>query len=402
MGAPSVLTSRGERPTRDDMLARARALAPALRARAARAEELRRLPEETEADFHASGLFRMVQPARVGGAELDYRLLLDSAAEVAKACASSAWNLANLASHHWMLALFPAPAQDEIWGESPDHLIASALIFPAGRAKRVAGGYRLSGHWPFSSGVDNSAWNMLGGTVESGDGGATALRIFLVPRADYRILDTWHAMGLAGTGSKDVAAEDIFVPEHRTLAIEDLQNGTPPGLARNPAPLYRLPVFPLFPYILSGVALGIAEGAYETHLAALKSRVATYSGTKVGDFQSMQIKTAEAGALIDTAGMLMRGACDRAAEMAAAGQAPDALAKARYRRDGAFSVGLCVRAVDLLFKLSGGGGIYTRNPMQRIFRDTHAVASHIAFNFDAVGATYARAALGLPLDNPTL
>ena len=113
--------------------------------RAARAEELRRLPEETEADFHASGLFRMVQPARVGGAELDYRLLLDSAAEVAKACASSAWNLANLASHHWMLALFPAPAQDEIWGESPDHLIASALIFPAGRAKRVAGGYRLSG-----------------------------------------------------------------------------------------------------------------------------------------------------------------------------------------------------------------------------------------------------------------
>ncbi len=392
---------RDQRPTREEMLARARALVPALRERAARAEELRRLPDETEADFHATGLFRMVQPARVGGAELDYRLLLDAASEIARACASSAWNLANLASHHWMLALFPEAAQNEIWGESPDHLIASALIFPAGRARRVTGGYRLSGRWPFSSGVDNSAWNMLGGTIVHGDG-TPELRIFLVPRADYHILDTWYAMGLAATGSKDVKADDVFVPEHRTLAIEDLKNGTPPGLEINPAPLYKLPVFPLFPFILSGVALGIAEGAYESHLNALKSRVATYSGAKVGDFQSVQIKTAEAAALIDTAGILMRNVCDHAAAMAAASQQPDALTKARYRRDGAFSVSLCVRAVDLIFGLAGGSGIYARNPMQQTFRDAHAVASHIVFNFDAMGITYTRAALGLPLDNPTL
>jgi 3-hydroxy-9,10-secoandrosta-1,3,5(10)-triene-9,17-dione monooxygenase len=301
-----------------------------------------------------------------------------------------------------MLALFPEAAQNEIWSESPDHLIASALIFPAGHARRVTGGYRLSGRWPFSSGVDNSAWNMLGGTIERDDGDEPELRIFLVPRSDYRILDTWHAMGLAATGSKDVAAEDVFVPEHRTLAIEDLKNGTPPGIEVNAAPLYKLPVFPLFPFILSGVALGIAEGAYEAHLNALESRIATYSGAKVGDFQSVQIKTAEVAAMIDSAGMLMRNACDHAAAMAAASHQPDALTKARYRRDGAFSVSLCTRAVDLIFSLAGGSGIYTRNPMQRAFRDAHAVASHIVFNFDAIGVTYARAALGLPLDNPTL
>src|SRR6195952_3688921 len=150
------------------MLDRARALIPRLRERAARTEELRRLPPETERDLHDAGLFRIVQPERVGGSEFDYVALVDFAETIGLADASVAWNLANLSSHHWMLAMFDPRAQDAVWRENADALIASSFVFPAGRASKVDGGYVLRGRWPFSSGVDSSGWNMLAGIVGAG------------------------------------------------------------------------------------------------------------------------------------------------------------------------------------------------------------------------------------------
>ncbi|HLI19911.1 MAG TPA: acyl-CoA dehydrogenase family protein, partial [Stellaceae bacterium] len=145
--------------------ARARALVPSLRARATEAETLRRIPDETIADLHKSGLFRMLQPQRVGGSELPYRALVELGAILAEGCGSTAWVVANLASHHWMLAMWPEAAQNEVWGVSPDDLIGSALVFPSGKATAVTDGYMLSGRWPFSSGVDPSRWNFVGGIV---------------------------------------------------------------------------------------------------------------------------------------------------------------------------------------------------------------------------------------------
>src|SRR5262249_41800682 len=156
---------RAAAPRFEELLARAEALIPVLRERAPRAEQLRRLPDETIADLHTSGLFRMLQPARVGGSELPYRALFELTAVVGRGCGSTAWVLANLAAHHWLLGMWHPEAQHEIWGESPDSLISSALIFARGRAQRVSGGYRLSGRWPFSSGIDPSAWNVFGAVV---------------------------------------------------------------------------------------------------------------------------------------------------------------------------------------------------------------------------------------------
>src|ERR1700726_3434731 len=134
------------------MATRARALIPQLRDRAARTEELRRLPPETERDLHETGLFRIVQPKRLGGSEFDYVALVDCAEILGKAAASVAWNFANLASHHWMLGMFDKRAQDLVWNKDVNALIASSFIFPAGRARKVDGGYVLRGSWPFSSG----------------------------------------------------------------------------------------------------------------------------------------------------------------------------------------------------------------------------------------------------------
>ncbi len=184
-----------------------------------------------------------------------------------------------------------------MWNDNPDALIASSFVFPAGRARRAKGGYVIKGRWPFSSGVEPSEWNMLAGIVSSEDETeAPDYRVFLVHRDDYRIIDTWNAMGLRGTGSHDVEIEELFVPENMTLAVSALRGGATPGSDVNPGALYRIPVFALFPYVLSGVALGNALGCLDDYLATARRRVSTYNGAQLGEFQSTQIKVATAAA----------------------------------------------------------------------------------------------------------
>jgi 3-hydroxy-9,10-secoandrosta-1,3,5(10)-triene-9,17-dione monooxygenase len=386
-----------------DMVARARALLPRLRDRAVRTEELRGLPPETERDLHDAGLFRIVQPRRVGGSELDYVALVDCAEMLGRADASVAWNLANLASHHWMLAMFDKRAQDAVWEKDPNVLIASSFIFPAGRAKKVDGGYRLRGSWPFSSGVASCDWNMLASVVSSDDeADGIEYRIFLVHKNDYGILDTWNAAGLRGTGSNDVEVRDAFIAEPLTVAVSDLAGGPTPGSAVNPNALYALPVFSMFPYVLSGVALGNAQACLDDYVDVTRQRASTYNRTKLGDLQSTQIKIAEASAKIDAARLIMRSSCIEAMAEARRGHIQDMVTKTRLRRDGAYSVNLCTEAVSLLFAASGARGLFTTGVLQRQFRDAHAINSHLAFNFDAAGTNYGRVALGLPSENLTL
>jgi 3-hydroxy-9,10-secoandrosta-1,3,5(10)-triene-9,17-dione monooxygenase len=385
------------------IVARARALIPILRERAPKTEALRRLPPETERDLHDAGLFRIVQPKRVGGAELDYVALVDCADALGQGDASVAWNFANLASHHWMLGMFPRQAQDAVWGKDANALIASSFIFAAGRAKKVDGGYVLNGHWPFSSGVESSDWNMLASVVSSDDDAdGIEYRIFLLNKGDYRINDTWNATGLCGTGSNDVKVTDAFIAEQMTIAVSDLTGGRTPGSAANPNALYALPVFSLFPYVLSGVGLGNAQACLNDYVEFARHRASTYNRAKLSDLQTTQIKIAEASAKIDAARLVMRTNCIDAMADVRRGRIPDIADKTRLRRDGAFSVNLCTEAVSLLFAASGARSLFTSGALQRQFRDAHAVNSHLAFNFDAAGTNYGRVALGLPSENLTL
>ncbi len=373
---------RAEPPRFEDLLARAEALIPVLRERAPQAEQLRRLPDETIADLHSSGLFRMLQPARVGGSELPYRALFELTAVIGQGCGSTAWVLGNLAAHHWLLGMWHPEAQDEIWGESPDSLISSALAFARGRARRVEGGYRLSGRWPFSSGIDPSAWNMFGAVVSDEETGQSEHRMFLVPASDYTIIDTWQVIGLAGTGSKDVEVADVFVPAYRTLATERIKGGPNRGSELNPGTLYKLPAVSLFAFAIAGVSLGIARGAIRHFAETTRNRLSAYTGKNLADFTNIQVHL------------------DEATRITEAGVVPSIEQRARYRRDGAFAATLCTRAVDLLFTATGGAAIYERNPIQRAFRDVHAANAHYVLTWDVNGAIYGRVALGLPPDAP--
>jgi 3-hydroxy-9,10-secoandrosta-1,3,5(10)-triene-9,17-dione monooxygenase len=379
--------------TGTDLWQKAEALLPKLKERAPKCEELRRLPDDTLRDFHDAQLFRIHQPKRVGGAELEFAAVVTYGALFARVCASTAWNWVNFAAHHMMLGMFPPQAQDEIWGSSVDALIASSFVFPAGKARKVQDGYLLSGRWPFSSGVDPSEWNMLAGLARLDDNLPPEQRIFLVPRPRYKVIDTWFAGGLRGTGSNDVEVAEVFVPEHMTLAVADTKGGPTPGSAVNPGILFQLPVFALFPYMLSGVALGIAEGLIEDY----KPASGKMTGARVAEIQSTQIRLAEATAYARISRLVQLSNC-REAEA----KMPDMKTKARYRLEGAYAVDWAVRAVDVMFGLYGAGGLYESGPVARAFRDAHAVKQHFSFNTDIAGTTYGRVALGLASDNPTL
>jgi len=386
-------------PSFEMLKARARALVPSLRARATECEELRRIPDESIADLHKSGLFRMLQPKRVGGSELAYRAMVELSAILAEGCGSTSWVVANLASHHWMLAMWPEQAQNEVWGESPDHLIGSALVFPSGKATAVADGYVLSGRWPFSSGVDPSQWNFVGGIVHDAKDKPVEQRCFLVAAGDYRVIDTWYAAGLRGTGSKDIEMKDVFVPAHRSLPLTALVGGgTAPGCAINPAPLYKLPVLGLFAFVVSGVSLGLARGAIGDFTQQMHSRIATYSGRRLADLANLQLKIGEASALADTAEALMLKGCDEAMALTESGVPPTIEQKARWRRDGAYAASLCTEAVNMIFAATGGGGVYLNQPIQRAFRDAHAANAHYALSWDVNGTQWGRIALGLPAE----
>jgi len=380
---------------------KAESLLPVLRERAAQCEALRRLPDETLRDFHDAELFRIHQPRRVGGAELAFDAVVTFGALLARACASTSWVWVNYAAHHMMLGMFPREVQDEVWNASRDALIASSFVFPAARAKKVKDGYVLSGRWPFSSGVHPSEWNMLAGLAFLDDNAPPEQRVFMLHKSQYTVIDNWYAGGLRGTGSMDVEAKDAFVPEHRTLAVADTKGGPTPGSAVNPGPLFQLPVFALFPYMLSGVALGIAEGMISdfTNRSNSSGRM---TGARVNEIQSTQIRLSEATAYARGSRVVQETNCREAEGMIAAGKVPDALTKARYRLEGAYAVEWAVRAADVMFGLSGAGGLYESGSAARAFRDAHAVKQHFSFNTDIAGTTYGRVALGLPGDNPTL
>lgn len=199
-----------KQPDRATLVERAAALVPALRERAAKTEELRRLPDETVADLVDTGLLRCLQPRRFGGYELDYGCQLDLAAELGRGCGSTAWVAVLLACHPWLLGMFEPEAQEEVWGDDPDTLVATSWGVQQVEAAAVDGGLQVRGHWKYSSGIDHCRWVQVFAPVP--EEGGVRPTIALVPSTDFRVERTWSAHGLAGTGSNDVVMDGAFVP----------------------------------------------------------------------------------------------------------------------------------------------------------------------------------------------
>jgi len=382
--------------TPEEYLQRVRALIPAIRERALPAERLRRLPEETFAEFQEAGLFRCLQPKRYGGYELDPGTLYQAVMEIGAVCGSTAWILGVIGIHNWHLALFAPQAQDDVWGKDTGIQVSTSLA-PTGTVTRVDGGFRLRGRWSFSSGCDFCQWAALGGLVPPlGDGDPPDMRTFLVPRSDYTIDDTWYAVGLCGTGSKDVVVDDAFVPEYRTHSYRDAFYLTNPGAAVNDAPLYRLPFGLVFPACISSPAIGVALGALEAFRDQTTIRISPRDRSRVAEDPFAQLALAEAAAEVTAASDRLLGNFAEAMRTVRDGTALSLAQRARYRWDTAKAVDRSVRAVDRLFEASGGRGVFLDNPIQRAWRDVHAIRAHAGNNLERAAFVFGRSEFGLP------
>lgn len=374
--------------THDRLLERARAMVPTLTARAKEADRLRRLPDETIAAFKDAGFFRMLQPKRWGGLEVDPQTFFEVQATLARACPSSAWVLGVVAVHAWQLALFPEAAQSEVWGQDSSTLISSSYA-PTGKVERVPGGFKVSGRWSFSSGSDHCQWVFLGGMVPpEGDMKVPEMRTFLLPRRDYRIEDTWHVVALRGTGSNDVVVDGAFVPEHRTHKLIDGYKRQSPGNALNPAPLYKLPFGQIFVRSVSTTSIGIAQGALDVYRDVAAKRVAAGDGSKVAEDAHAQLVAARAATLIDEVRLVLRRNFEEMMELARAGAEIPIERRVQFRFESSLAVEKCVEAVDLLFTASGGRAIFLESPILRFFLDVHGARAHYANNPDKPGRNF--------------
>jgi 3-hydroxy-9,10-secoandrosta-1,3,5(10)-triene-9,17-dione monooxygenase len=375
----------------DSYLRAARDVCSAIAGRAATCESLRRLPDETFERFQGSGLLRALQPSRWGGFELHPLTFFEAVADVAAACPSSAWFLSVIGIHSWQLGLFPEQAQQDVWGKDGSVLISSSYA-PTGTVERVEGGFRLSGRWSFSSGCDHCTWVFLGGVAASEDD-TPDMRTFLLPRSDYRIIDNWHVCGLAGTGSKDIVVDGAFVPEHRTHRFLDAYLFQNPGQAVNTGALFRLPFGCLFSFAISVPAIGAARGALDAYRSYMQAKVAAYDGSKVADDPFAQRRLSEAALEIAAAEADLHETWKAMYAQAEAGEEIPLRARARARWTAANIVLRGVRAVDLLFEASGGRALFLDNPMQRYFRDVHAMRNHALNNPDKASQVFGFAEL---------
>jgi 3-hydroxy-9,10-secoandrosta-1,3,5(10)-triene-9,17-dione monooxygenase len=377
-------------------LERVRALLPILRGRAASAEKLRRLPDETFVDFQEAGLFRALQPKRYGGYELDPGTFYQAVMEVGAVCGSSAWILGVIGVHNWHLAILPPQAQEDVWGENTSVQLSTSLA-PTGTVERVEGGYRLRGRWSFSSGCDFCQWAVLGGIVPPVEQGQPPdARVFLVPRRDYVIDDNWHVMGLCATGSKDIVVDDALVPEYRTHSYQDAFHLKHPGTAINDAPLYRLPFGLVFANGITAPAIGAALGALDAFREQSLRRINLRDQTRVAEDPFTQYRLAEAAAAISAARDRVLGNFAEMMRLARAGEEIPLTARARCKWDAGKAIDWSVKGVDWLFEASGGRGIFLDNPIQRAWRDVHAMRAHAGNNPERAAFVFSRSEFGLP------
>jgi 3-hydroxy-9,10-secoandrosta-1,3,5(10)-triene-9,17-dione monooxygenase len=372
---------------------RVRALFPAIRERAAGAEERRSISLESAQDFLDAGLARILVPKRFGGLELGIQAWVDVSAEIAKADASHGWCASLMTHHPHYLAQFPDAAQRAVWADGPDVAIAATLT-PTAKVEIVDGGYNvISCAIPYLSGINHSSWVIVSGMVATNTEAAPIWTMLLVPPGKFRSEDTWDTVGMRGTGSNTVVVENVFVPKEYTLAVEDLLLATAPGAQFGKTPLYDTPWVTYGPLTFLGPMLGAARGALEDYRAWTERRISLF-GSAVAEYTSIQVDFSRTEADLDAADLLMR----RCAEVAESAHRKDERLRARCYRDHVRASELIVGAVDTIMKIGGAAVYASSNSIQRAWRDIHFASSHVVLNPQVGLATWGRYAFKLPRD----
>lgn len=381
--------------TAEELVQRARALIPALKARAEAANAARRLPQDTVRDLHDAGLFRILQPKRWDGYEMDPGVYFDVQMALAEGCMSTAWVFGVIGVHNFQLALFDLQAQQDVWGQDSSIRISSSYQ-PVGKVEKVDGGFRLSGRWGFSSGCEFCDWVFVGALYwPNGDKGPPDMRTFLVPRKDYRILDTWKTFGLQATGSQDIVIDGAFVPEYRTHRAIDGFMRTNPGRVVNDGPLYQLPWAQVFVRSVSTAAIGATQGALDAFIDIAGKRISTNTGKATKADPLAMNAIAKTQSAIDEMKVTLRRNFREMMGRAREGRDFTVQERVHWRYQSAQIGRRCADLVDDLLPLLGGRAIYNDSPIIRYWLDINASRAHIANDPTLIGTTLGGLSVGV-------
>jgi 3-hydroxy-9,10-secoandrosta-1,3,5(10)-triene-9,17-dione monooxygenase len=335
----------------DEQADRLRALGPVN-------EALGQLDDRSADALRQSGVMHMLQPEEFGGIATHPADFADAVYEIARLDGSAGWVAGSVGVPPWIVATADRRPRDEVWEADPDSWIASAYSL-AGVLLPVDGGYRLSGEWRFVAGVDHCHWAVLGARVvdtASAIGPVSGHVYALAPTADLRILeDSWDGVGLAGTGGKSIAADDIFVPAHRVLGHRGIADGTAAEQAGLRNPIYHLPFGMVVPLGITAAVIGMADGALAHHLAA------GGSDDVVVEQAAAEIRASRL-ALLDTVSASFHRVLDGPIDVGL---------RERARRDQVAAARRAVRAVDDIVSRSSVDALRRDHPLQRFWRDAH-------------------------------
>ncbi len=365
-----------------DFPARARALVPTLAARVPAVTAARRVLPETIEAYQETGLMRLLQPRRFGGSQASVGLFLETVEILAEGCASSAWVYAVMAELEWVIALLPERGQMDIWGDDPS-AVAAASVAPRAVGRRSGSGWRISGRYPFASGCLHAQWAVIGARCEDAAGNEQP-RLLAVKMTDIEIVDDWHALGMRGTGSCSLVLRDVFVPEHRSITMRDVVDGTPPGAPLCPDyALLRAPRYYVIPFVLPAVAFAMARKALQLVPASLWAR-----GAAQTDVLHMQL--GEAAAQIEAACLIFTTRRTETVERLDDGTVIPEAEVLRNRRDVTLAFHLMRRGFDRLVALNGARTVYDGDPLQALVCDLTTITTHIVLNEEAAMVPYGR------------
>ncbi|MFT4564845.1 MAG: 3-hydroxy-9,10-secoandrosta-1,3,5(10)-triene-9,17-dione monooxygenase [Gammaproteobacteria bacterium] len=381
-----------------ELVGRAHELAPTLAARAAETEQHRAPLDESIDDLIDAGFLATLTPKVYGGHELAVSTMAAITACLSAACPSTGWVAAFYMGAAWRTIAFSERAQREAFAEKP-YILCAGQAAPLREVIKVEGGYRISGQTAWSSGSVHAEWINFMGAVTDGDSPPYPMT-FMVPRAQVEIIDTWFVSGMRGTGSNDVKADDVFVPEYRASSTSAALEGRAEGQAIHANPMYRQPFVPFLMCEVVPAVVGALRGAVDAFAQHTRVRQGTISGAKAATKQAAQMRLARGHASVDAAQTLLEAYLDRYTMVRP--EQNELIDRADMKLKAAFITDLCRNAINDLARGFGGDGFRDHNPLQRYFRDINLLAVHAFLDIDNSAETYGRLMLGLPAEERLL
>lgn len=352
-------------PEHTALIERIRAIRPLLAANAQQGENDRRVVEESIQALTDAGAFKVSLPKRYGGYGLGHRAAMELGREVAIADGGTAWVVSLINSGAWYTRVFSERAQDDIFANDPDARV-SVVITPTGTARKVDGGYQVSGKWFYNSGAWHANWALVAVQLEDENGNPEGEGQFLIPASDYRIDDVWYVAGMRSSGSNCLVIDDSFVPEHRIRRVPEVN-------PESEQP-YRAVAVPL---ALLGPQLGLGRAVLELVTAKTAHKAIAYTSiADRGDWTPFRLDIARAALLLDTADLFAARAADDMDSIDRLGAPLDIVVRSRVRADIGWAVDHVTEAISLLLNAAGSGSFAEVNPIQRFWRDQAVVARH--------------------------